>query len=805
MEKCDKRIPFPGVMTWEMDMGTLYLTRMRALRWTASAIALSFSGTAYAQAVEYPQEAEEEVIETPAGIDTIVVTAQKVEQDVQDVPIAISAFTGEQLQAKGVDSIEDLAVIAPSVSFRKGTTSANSAIVMRGVGTISFSIAAEPSVSTVVDGIVLSRSGQAFMDLVDLERLEVLRGPQGTLFGKNASAGLVNIVSRGGSDTFEGEVRAEAYTDEEYRFRGTVAGPLAPDLSARLTGFYGTYDGNITNVFYDEKVNGYEHYGARGIVDYRGQIANLRFIADYFKADDDCCADVRGVSAGPVIDAELGLPEGVALGEDQRFVNHNLITRTLDTQWSLTLSGDVELDDKHTLSVVTGYRNWANEEIREGDFTPRPLVSQFQLHDFGEVTTEQMSFEARVASDPRAPFFYQVGGFLWHSNNTQDFTRRDITCATSTLPIDPLTGGRPCNLSDPVNTAYPTATSNSDVNSSNYAIFGQATWQITDALGLIGGLRYTWDELSFTHIRAPGVDARTGRPATGPGVSGNPAGGTIASGGNGTNTSSGSQNNGNLSGKAVVTFEPTDDILLYGSYTRGYKGPAYNVFFNHTAPANAVPVSEETSNAYEIGLKSRFWNNKVQANLAAFSVIYDGFQANNFVNLNGTIITNLTNAGSVKSQGFEADLLFVPIDGLTLNANAAYADARVRKFNPNPLTNAPDARNGTRLPLAPEFTYTLGADYEADLGSFIGYFNTNYRHTSSQYSDLGEQGLIDAYGLWNASIGFSDPADQYRLTFHARNILDDSYVLLNVGAGSRLQIPRDADRYFGVSLRARFN
>ena len=175
MEKCDKRIPFPGVMTWEMDMGTLYLTRMRALRWTASAIALSFSGTAYAQAVEYPQEAEEEVIETPAGIDTIVVTAQKVEQDVQDVPIAISAFTGEQLQAKGVDSIEDLAVIAPSVSFRKGTTSANSAIVMRGVGTISFSIAAEPSVSTVVDGIVLSRSGQAFMDLVDLERLEVLR------------------------------------------------------------------------------------------------------------------------------------------------------------------------------------------------------------------------------------------------------------------------------------------------------------------------------------------------------------------------------------------------------------------------------------------------------------------------------------------------------------------------------------------------------------------------------------------------------------------------------------------------------
>lgn len=738
------------------------------------------------------------------GLDIIIVTAQKVEENVQDVPIAITAVSGETLEARGVDGIEDLSIVAPSVSFRKGTTSANSAIVMRGVGTITFSVAAEPSVSTVVDGIVLSRSGQAFMDLVDLERLEVLRGPQGTLFGKNASAGLVNIVSRGGSDNFEGEVKAEAFDDEEYRFRASLAGPLAEDLSARVTGFYGSYDGNITNVFNDETVNGYEHYGVRGILDYSGESADIRFIADYFKADDDCCADVRGVSGGAVVDAELGLPQGPDLGEDQRFVNHNLVTQTRDTQWSVTLSGDIELSDTHTLSLVTGYRDWFNEEIREGDFTPRPLTTQFELHDNGVVETKQVSLEARIASDPSAPFFYQVGAFLWHSNNTQVFTREDITCSTSTLPVDPATGGQPCNLSDPVNTAYPTATSNSDVDSSNYAIFGQATWNITDALALTGGLRYTWDDLSYTHVRAPGVDARTGLPATGPGVSGNPAGGTLAAGGNGTNVSSGSQSNGNLSGKGVITFKPTEDIMLYGSYTRGYKGPAYNVFFNHTAPNNAVPIDEETSDAFEVGLKSVLLDNRLQLNLAAFSATYDGFQANNFVNLNGTIITNLTNAGSVKTEGFEADLVFAPADGLTFTAGAAYANARVKEFNPNPTTNAPDARNGTRLPLAPEFTYTLGADYEVDFGGFRGYFNTNYRHMSSQFSDLGEGGPIDAYGLWNASIGFSDPDDRYRLTFHARNILDDSYVLLNVGSGSRLQIPRDADRYFGVSLRARF-
>ncbi|VVT00078.1 TonB-dependent receptor [Erythrobacter sp. EC-HK427] len=763
-----------------------------------SAIALALATPALAQ----QQDPEED---NSVGIDTIIVTAQRVEQDLQDVPIAITAVSGDRLTQAGVNGLEGLAQIVPSVTFRKGTTSANSAIVMRGVGTITFSIAAEPSVSTVVDGIVLSRSGQAFMDLVDIERLEVLRGPQGTLFGKNASAGLVNIVSRGGSNSFEYDARAEYFEGDEFRLRGSVAGPLATDLTARVTGFYGSYDGNITNVFggSEEQINGYEHYGARGILDYDNGTSSLRLIADYFEAQDDCCADVTTVSRGAVIDAELGLPGGVAQGLEQRFVNHNLVTQTNDQQWSLTAAGEFELSDAYTLSVIAGYRDWWNEEIREGDFVPRPLTTQFELHDNGVVETQQISLEARIASDPSEAFFYQAGAFLWHSDNQQVFTRRDITCATSTLPVDPVTGGRPCNLSDTVNTLFPTATSNSDVNSRNYALFGQATYRLSDALALTAGLRYTWDDLSYTHVRAPGVNAFNGAPATGPGVSGNPAGGTIASGGNGTNTSSGSSDNGNLSGRAALEFTPTDDLLFYASYTRGYKGPAFNVFFNHTAPNNAVPIDEETSDAFEIGFKSQFADDRIQFNVAAFTVGYDGFQANNFVNLNGTIITNLTNAGSVSSTGFEADLLAVPIDGLTLRASAAYADARVDEFNPNPLTNAPDARNGTRLPLAPEFVYTLGASYEADLGAAIAYFDTDFRQTSSQFSDLGEGGPIDAYGLWNASVGISDADDRFRLTFHARNITDESYTLLNVGNGQRLQIPRDADRYFGVSLRVR--
>ncbi|MEE4451397.1 TonB-dependent receptor [Novosphingobium resinovorum] len=744
------------------------------------------------------------VAATPANaqVDEIIVTAQKVQQNVQDVPIAISAVTGEAMARAGAKSLEDITSIVPSVTFRKGTTNANSAIVMRGVGTISFSVAAEPSVSTVVDGIVLSRSGQSFLDLVDFDRLEVLRGPQGTLFGKNASAGLVNIVSKGGTDHFEAEANVSGTTDDEYRAKMTVSGPISENLKGRLTGFYGTYDGNIKNTYYDKTVNGYEHYGARGVLDYDAGGSRLRLIADYFKADDDCCAEVTGVSRGTAIDGELGI---VPQGEDTREVNQNLITRSLDRQYSFTMSADIDTFADHTFSIVTGYRNWKNTEIRDGDFLPRAIVGTPQLHDHGTVETDQVSAEVRLASPQNQALTYQVGGFLWYSKNTQDFTRSDVTCSASTSPVDPVTGAQPCNLADTVNTQFVSATSRSDVSFRNWAVFGQATYAFTDALRLTLGGRFTHDSVSFTHVRGAAINSATGLPTAASGLLAYGAGGTIATGGNGTDTSRGSTSADNFSGKAVLQYDVMDDVMVYGSYTRGYKGPAFNVFFNHTAPSNAEPIDPEKSNSFEVGFKSQWFDRVVQLNAAAFLVDYKGFQANNFVLINGATTTSLTNAGDVRSKGFEADLTVAPTEGLTFRASAAYADAKVRKFNPNPLTNAPDARDGTRLPLAPKFSYTIGADYDVPVGPVKLYLSSDWHHVSKQFSDLGESGPIDPYGIWNASIGVSDAEDTYRLTFMVRNILDDSYVLLNTANRTRLMIPRDADRYAGLNLRAKFN
>ena len=784
---------------------TLNVSRVRRglLAIGASSLALAISTPAFAQ----DATAEEDT----SG--DIIVTANRVEQNLQDVPIAVSAVSGDRLVDTGTNSLENIGDLVPSVTFRKGTTSANSAIVMRGVGTISFSIAAEPSVSTVVDGIVLSRSGQSFIDLVDIDRLEVLRGPQGTLFGKNASAGLVNIISRGGTDEFEFDGNFEYFEGDEFRARASVAGPLGGNFSGRVTAFFGSYDGNITNInpnVADDTVNGYDRKGFRGILDYDSGPTRLRLIADYFDAEDDCCAEVTGVSRGAALDGLLGIPGGNSNGEDQRIVNHNLITTTRDRQYSFTLSGDFEISDTHTLSFVTGYRNWQNTELREGDFLPLAVVGTAQLHDEGFVETDQYSFEARIASDQTAAFSYQAGAFVWYSHNIQDFTRRNVQCTTSTLA--PLPGGAvPCNTIAPNTTTnattFPSATSASDVDSTNYALFAQGTYRFSDQFSLTAGLRWTKDELSYTHVRAPGIDLRTGLPATGAGVSGNPAGGLTTANppGNGTNTSTGDSNNSNWSGRVSAQFEPSDDLMLYASYTRGYKGPAFNVFFNHTAPTNSVPIDEETSDSFEIGLRSQFAD-MVTFNATVFQVTYDGFQANNFILL-GTppvIVSNLTNAGQVRSTGFEIDTRIEPTDGLSFSASVAYADAKVRRFNPNPATNAPSALNGTRLPLAPEWSWNIGADYETAIGSNLRFYaSTIYSYTDDQFSDLGNAGPIDSYGIWNASIGVSDADDTYRLSLFARNIGDTSYVLLNTSAGQRLHIPRDADRYFGVGLRVK--
>tara|TARA_R110002167_G_scaffold2709_5_gene13426 strand:- start:1030 stop:3417 length:2388 start_codon:yes stop_codon:yes gene_type:complete len=765
------------------------------------------------------QEAEKEEAQ---GFEKITVTAQKRVESLNEVPVAVSVLREDQINSAFSSNIEGLQALVPSVSFRKGNTTRNSAITIRGVGTISFSVAAEPSVSTVVDGVVLGRSGQAFVDLYDLERIEVLRGPQGTLFGKNASAGVVNITTKRPSDEFEGSFEATLFQDNEYRLKTSVSGPLNDKVSGSLTVLKSQFDGYINNVYNNQTTNGYDKEGVRAMLDIEAtDNTDILFIFENVNSNDNCCADLELTdSFRHDSKASPNNPDGLDL--EQRQIDHDFETRTLDETTAFSMQVDKELGD-HQLTSITAYRSWNNTEFREGDFTsttgsiPFPVnfgnVNDggvaFQLHDIGAQEWDQISQELRIASPTGGAFDYQAGFFWWNQKSERNFTR-DASCqnnggqfasAISTYLVDVLGQATPtdaeveqfisdeglsCNANDIVG-----ATAYMKTEFDNWALFADGKYHINDDFRLLFGLRYTDDEVSYSHIRS----SNDQYSRTGVGVR------------SAETDYAGSTDKSNVSGKFGAQFDLSDDSMVYATYSQGYKGPAFNVFYN-MSDNDTLPIDSESSDAYELGYK--YASRNLIFNAAIFRTEIDGFQANNSELLDGVTITRLTNAGSVITQGIEFDFMWQATDQLTLTGGLSNVDAEVDQFLcPDGTTTSCDAISGTDLPFSPDLKYSLTGEYLWELEDMDIYFNSSYVYTDEIYA--GAPGatatptdLLSDYAIINASLAFSFSDDDYRISIIGKNLTDESYITTYSGDGFRYQIPRDADRYFGVQLRAKF-
>jgi iron complex outermembrane receptor protein len=716
----------------------------------------------------------------------IVVTAQKREQSLQDVPVAVSVVSGDQIANSGAYNIEGVQSLVPTLNFRKGGTTLNSALFLRGVGTINFSIAAEPSVAVVLDGVVLARAGEGFGDLYDLERIEVLRGPQGTLFGKNTSAGVVSIVSKRPTNEFEGSIEASYYEGNEYKVKGTLNLPFNDNVRSRWTAFWGQYDGNIRNLTSGKDINGYDRWGLRGIIEADvSDTFSLLLIGDYREADDDCCGEVIGTAP---TGAAAGVLDGVDFGGDKtREVRHNLVTATEEKSWGLSLEANLEAGD-HTITSITAYREWDNREIREGDWLDQVYVGIAQLHDDGPQTSDTFSQELRLTSPTGNAIEYVLGAYYYKANAKRTFRRDVITCSATTLPTLP-NGLRPCAVGAST-LAFPSSTATFGSTFENYALFGQATFNASDDLRFILGGRWTSDHLDVFHDRIPSV-------VPGPGVRTDTTGFNDATDKN------------ELTWKAGVQYDVSDDLMAYASYSQGYKGPAFNVFFNQTA-AQRNPIAAETADAYEAGFKSTLAGGAVILNAALFYAKYNDYQANAFDVLNGVVITRLTNAGNISTKGFEIDFLAQPVDALRISGGIAYTDAQIDAFR-DPTGAISDARKGERLALAPEWKAALGADYTWETGWGVDVvLNNQLSYTSSQFSDLGQNPLlkIDSYFIWDAALGIVDDNDRWSVRLQAKNITDQSYTSLitpgGPGGSLRFLIPREADRYFGVTAKVNF-
>ncbi len=824
-------------------VGESQVSKARALRGLAGAASLiAIAAPAAAQV----QPASPSSIDAAANSDTatpaeIVVTAQKRTERLQDIPLAVSVVGGEQLGLISRPSVESAVQLVPALNVLKASNTLNQTIFLRGVGTTNFSIAAEPSVSVVVDGVVYARAGEAFGDLVDIDRLEVLRGPQGTLFGKNASAGVLNIVTKMPEfEQFGGNVEASAFSHHgEYRFKAAVNAPLAANAAARITGFYSNYDGNIRNITTNQWVNGYEHYGVRAqlLVEPSASL-RLYAAADYRKGNDDCCGSV--ISVGP-IDPATGAPSTspvasvipTPLGANSRTIAENLATETREKSYGVSLQADLTLGD-HTVTSITAYRKYDNFEVRDGDALPGPYVGFAQLHDFGPTRTHTFTQEIRLTSPADKLLSYVLGGYYSNAFSSRSQLRNVINC--NAVAGAPTTVAIPCGSALAQPSTMPVSTVDLGSRLKNLAAFGQFTLSLSNSFRLIGGLRYVHDELSGFHKRTSvGLATNaSGLPVTVNGILGNFDQGvydrylTLVASGQNPNTAAtnavtasngvfyrANASNDNLSGKAAIQVDLSRDHMFYGSYTRGYKGPAYNIFFNLTGTATNL-IEPETSDAFELGLKNTLLQGRMTLNLALFRADYHNFQANNPEIVAGFSIVRFTNAGEVSTKGVELDLTWRPVADLTINGGVAYTKAVVDRFNAPPGAAAtaiiPD---GTSLQFAPKWKGSLNANYRVRTGGALDvWLGSSMNFQSKQLSIFSSDpvqrqfGTIPAYALINAQIGVGDPADRVRVTFQVRNITDKSYPA-SIGPSLsqryyRYLIPRDADRYYGVTARLNF-
>lgn len=720
--------------------------------------------------VSFAQDAKE----TEAG--DIVVTATRRAEPLQKVPVAISVVDGDVLRTENRANIQGISAVVPSLNFRSVASAKDQALFIRGLGTVSTSPGVEPTVSTVIDGVVLARQGQASMDLMDVDHIEVLRGPQGTLFGKNASVGAVNIVTREPGEELHGFVDVGHYSGgNEWRLRGGISGPLAGDkIAFGLTAAYSHYDGNVKNVWDGSTVNGFENAGVRGKLLFNPS-ENLKIvvIADYSDAKNTTPQGVvtrtfrtayptNVVTQNPAFAAAL-LP--VVATADNRQINSNYFTRAEDKNYGLSAQVDWALGD-YTVTSITAWRGWTNDQFQDQDRLPLATASYAQLHDVGELNFDQYSQELRLAS-PKGGFVdYQIGAFYFQGDNSERYQR------TTTL----ATGASILGVAD-----Y-------GVASKSYAGFGEANLHFTDALRATLGARVTKDELNYHFART----------STSP---------TPVSGIQTAFSSQGKTDSTGFSGRAGLQYDLTQRAMAYFTYGRGYKGPAFNLAFSMLAQ-DALALKPETSDAFELGLKTRFFGNKVRFNIAGFVDNFENYQVNFFDTYNGSPVTRLINAGKVSTRGVEVDFAFQPSSALTISGGGAYTNARIDSFICPAGTNSSCQVNGMPLPYAPKWKGNVRASYEVPVfGDFSLRLATDVNAQSQvQYSINQTPDTIQPrFGIWNAAIGLIDH-EKWELNFVVKNITDKSYAtnLQTFGQGVVRWVPRDDSRYFGVNARLSF-
>jgi iron complex outermembrane receptor protein len=774
----------------------------------------------------------------------IVVTGNKREERLQSVAASIVAVTSDTLQKQQIRELKDIQQLAPSLNFQSADEARLFNFSIRGVGSESFSVGVEPSVATIVDGVVYTRPSAVFDGLTDLERVEVLNGPQGTLQGKNASAGAVVIVTKRPDRTaFESKVEYTYAENRDHNVNLMFTGPINDKLAYRLFGYYKSAQGQVVNVSTGKTVNDVKGEGFRGKLEFEPVDGlNLLLAGDYTYRDSGCCGEPIRVPApsGNVTAAFTG----AAVGPDSNQVNFNTVQEGHQKNDGVSLEGNVRIADL-TLTSVTAYRQFEDFAIRDRDGTNAPFtgVTAQQLFEAthpgiseaaattllanlllnplsfscrGDVCGESNDLEKngtftqelRLTSPAGGLFDYLLGLYYYDSAVERDAT---IAGVRSNIPGNVAFSGNTVTVLRP--TAYVLADMITKVDVVDKAVFGNFNVRPVSGLTLTTGFRFLNDTLKWNHKRVTGPNG----DHIGGGVGTNPAG-QVAPGANvGTPAFNfvRSFSDDALIGKLAAKYEFSPDMLVYGSWARGYKGQAVDADIFLTQQGYDVsPVAPEKSRAWEFGLRSSYLERRVMFNITYYDTLFTGYQTAS-TGTDGSGAPVLRSAGKLYTKGVETEVSVRPITGLTLSANAELGQA---KFGDLFVTATQNLKGGVPLD-APKQKYGATTTYEFGIGGWGASLAANYSHTSKTlFTNLADATnpnspwIRPPFGIANASIGFTSPNERYRAILFVKNLFDDHYVssLRRIsgsvgGAGAVAQsIPRDFDRYYGVTVSAMF-
>ena len=746
---------------------------MRRFAYAASAAALSAAllagaavaadtGTAAASGAAAPAasaDANSAESDTALAVAEVVVTARHQVEKAQDVPVALSAVSGANLERTGAYTIADLQQQTPSLTTYNSNPR-NSSTAIRGIGVSSASDGLDTSVGVYVDNVYLGRPGMALADLVDVDRVEVLRGPQGTLFGRNSSAGVVNISTR--APSFDSGVYAEisggnyGYNQE----RLAVTGPLVDGLLAfRVTGFNTHRNGTLDNLKTGTTANSVARSGGRvQLLATPSNNFKLRWIADYSQEDDTCCVSSTKLVLPASLSATTArtLQTLAALGyvpAPGNFTRNNAPQQMRTHQWGTSLQADWDLGFA-TATSITAYRQWYFNPLQDSDNTPLDVIQV----NVATTHYKQFSQEFRLASGP-GRFNWQAGAYYFHQHLQDHYILNQFGYDASAFYT---TYARLANPNAAAVTIAPGSQYLDDVDThtDSLAVFGQANFEITPRLIATGGIRYT-------HDKRGGVSDTS--------LSGTPNPATSLPFHYDVDVK-----NNNVSWLGTLSWKPIDGLLAYVTYSTGYKGAGLNL---NSAVSAGTPLvlQPEKARSLEAGLKQQWFGNQLTLNLDVYRTTLSGLQAN-IVPSNGNR-SYLANVGDVLAKGVEADANWRVSPILTLIANGAYNDAKYSSYTNGPcpvgVTGICDL-TGKRVYQSPRWTANAIADVHFETASgtrpyLIGRYS--YRSSFFGTADDGPYSRVPGYGLASFRVGAAFRQGKYDLSAWVENAFDKKYYL----------------------------